>query len=953
MKLTFGYFLRTTFIVMLLSLQSVCFAQIVSVACTDGTVAPGQSVCPGTQPNALILTGNAGAVIKWQSSLVSDFSAPTDINITSSILTGDAIGTVTATTYFRAVVQSGTCSFAASGYATVAVKVVAPDPGSLSRFTLFTADGAVSNTGITTIQGDIGTNSGEITGFTAPSVISGTTQNANEATMQAMADVNALYATLYNMPATNSAHASVFGNGETLFGGVYAISIAASVEGNLTLDAQGDPDAVFIFRSLGAFSTVAGTTVTLTNGAVAANVFWVANGAIVMSAATDMKGILVANGAISMGAEGSLHGNMYSTGGTVSTYANTMNAALPVGGTLSGGQTICPYANTAVLTLTGYNGNIIKWQSSTTSDFSSNVSDITNTTATLTAPSITTSTWFRAVIYGSGCGQERYSGIVALIVNTTVWNGTAWSNGLPDALKLVVFEANAILTSDIVACNCHVTGNAQVSVTSGNTVTLTDALTIEPGATFTLQNNAGLIQVNDVPNSGIITLLRNSAPIVRLDHTLWSSPVTAASTLQQFSQNTLANRFYVYNTATNSYIVTPASGTFPIAKPIAIRAPNNWPTAEAAWEGSFTGVANNGNAAVPCSAEGAAYNGVGNPYPSAVSGGAFINANSTLISGTLYFYAHTLAMNAQGVFPQGTNYAVWNPGTGGTPATAGGGGTGTNPAIPNGTIQAGQGFLVHATQPGNLVFNNAMRVSNSENQFFRSNSNDQSGYDIERHRLWLTLANDAGPLNTILVGYAEGATNGNDYGYDGLAFGGNGSGLYSLLDDENYSVQGRAFPFAASDSVVLGFHAADAGTFSIAKFNADGLFAEGQDIYIKDNLAGTIHNITTVPYTFLSDAGIFNGRFELVYTDASLGTGHALHENSLTVYQKDKTLYINSGRNAIQEVKLFDLQGRLVLEEKNLDTLFFKANCTSFEQLLIVKVTDSENKMVSKKVILF
>ena len=200
---------------------------------------------------------------------------------------------------------------------------VTPQLGTAANFALFTVTGAVGNTGISNITGDIGTNNGAITGF-GLSVVIGSTQNNNVVTAQCVTDLIAAYNQLTGFTAT-AAHGAIFGNGETLYTGVYSLGAAGSAAGVLTLDAQGDPNAVFVFKIGGAFNTGAGTTVVLTNGAKASNVFWVVEGAVAMAAATIMKGTMIANNAaISMGAGGSLEGRMLSTTGAVAVYGNNI-----------------------------------------------------------------------------------------------------------------------------------------------------------------------------------------------------------------------------------------------------------------------------------------------------------------------------------------------------------------------------------------------------------------------------------------------------------------------------------------------------------------------------------------------------------------------------------------------------------------------------------------------------
>jgi len=191
------------------------------------------------------------------------------------------------------------------------------DLGSLVNFAVFTTNGAVGNTGTSTITGDIGADIGAISGFGTATVI-GSFYNTDAVTAQAATDLSSMYIQLISVPITSTTHTPAFGGGETLTTGVYLIAGAGSLAGNLSLDAAGDPDAVFIFRFGGAFTTGAASAVTLLNGALACNVFWVAEGAISMAALTTMKGTLLANNAAnSMAVGGDLEGRMFSTTGAI------------------------------------------------------------------------------------------------------------------------------------------------------------------------------------------------------------------------------------------------------------------------------------------------------------------------------------------------------------------------------------------------------------------------------------------------------------------------------------------------------------------------------------------------------------------------------------------------------------------------------------------------------------
>ncbi|MFT5859305.1 MAG: hypothetical protein ACI865_001406, partial [Flavobacteriaceae bacterium] len=201
-----------------------------------------------------------------------------------------------------------------------------PNLGTAIDFAIFTSVGALGNTGtLTNITGHIGTNAGAITGFGPPNVVIGNTENATPATAQCLIDVQAAYDQIVAM-VPNQIHAPAYGSGETLTAGIYNTGGAGSLAGPLTLDAEGNPDTLFIFQFGGAFATGALSTVNLINGASACNVFWVAEGAMSMAANTNMKGTVISNnGAIGMSVGVMLEGRILTTGGAASIYDGIIN----------------------------------------------------------------------------------------------------------------------------------------------------------------------------------------------------------------------------------------------------------------------------------------------------------------------------------------------------------------------------------------------------------------------------------------------------------------------------------------------------------------------------------------------------------------------------------------------------------------------------------------------------
>ena len=202
-----------------------------------------------------------------------------------------------------------------------------PNLRSVINFVLFTTTGAVGNTGLSSITGKIGTNSGAITNFTP---IPGQQENGNAVTAQAATDLQLVYDELHASVQTFPSHSVVLGNGETLIPGTYLLPGAGSIEGNLILNAQGNANAVFIIKVNGAFAPGPSSQISLSGGAQACNIFWaVEGGEVAIAASSLMKGTFIANpGAASMAAGSQLEGRLLSTTGAVA--VDNVIASLPV-----------------------------------------------------------------------------------------------------------------------------------------------------------------------------------------------------------------------------------------------------------------------------------------------------------------------------------------------------------------------------------------------------------------------------------------------------------------------------------------------------------------------------------------------------------------------------------------------------------------------------------------------
>lgn len=347
------------------------------------------------------------------------------------------------------------------------------------------------------------------------------------------------------------------------------------------------------------------------------------------------------------------------------------------------------------------------------------------------------------------------------------------------------------------------------------------------------------------------------------------------------------------------------------------------------------------------------WNLIGNPYPSAISANAFTNLN-TNINGTIYLWPHdsaTAAINADPFYEDyvynydGNDYIEHNN-------------TGSNPPGTNDLfIGAGQAFFVlmnhSATSGSDVIFNNSMRQavsSYNNNTFYRNASEGQTTEIIEKNRIWLDLLSPNNTTNTILVGYVENATNDFDRLFDGYDFGGEDFSFYSLLNNEELSIQGRALPFVEEDIVPLGITATQAGSHTIAINTFEGIFTdEEQDIYIEDKELNITHNIRNSPYTFSLDAGTHNDRFVLRYTNTTLGIDDFETLNGITVFEENDQIVVKSNRENIQSIEVYDILGRNLFTNKTINSELFEINSIKPSEITLflkVKLVNGGQKIV-------
>jgi hypothetical protein len=181
--------------------------------------------------------------------------------------------------------------------------------GSAANFAAL-AGSTITNTGPTSITGDIGVSPGTgITGF-GPGVVIGTQHSGDGVSAQGIADLT----TAYNEAAGRVlCPVSVAGNlgGMTLAPGLYKSTGSLEISaGDLTLDGQGDPTAVFIFQMASTLNTTSGRQVFLINGASAQNIFWQVGTSATIGSTSSIFGTVMADQAITLSTGATVTGRL-------------------------------------------------------------------------------------------------------------------------------------------------------------------------------------------------------------------------------------------------------------------------------------------------------------------------------------------------------------------------------------------------------------------------------------------------------------------------------------------------------------------------------------------------------------------------------------------------------------------------------------------------------------------
>ncbi|MFN7013328.1 MAG: T9SS sorting signal type C domain-containing protein, partial [Bacteroidia bacterium] len=484
-----------------------------------------------------------------------------------------------------------------------------------------------------------------------------------------------------------------------------------------------------------------------------------------------------------------------------------------------------------------------------------------------------------------------------------------------------------------------------------------------------------LVQIDDTAiNTGNISYER-IVSIRKNDYVYWSSPI---SVFNVNGISPLTNTSYIFkwnptignaNGGFGSWVS--ANGeTMVLGKGYIVKGPENFTNTTQNFTATFNnGTPNNGIITIPISRgsyTGTNYNGtngtvitrfsdnwnlIGNPYPSAIRALDFLNLN-TNIEGAVRLWTHSSLPSSAISSPfYGTAASNYNPAD---YITYNGLGTVSGPVGFNGYIAGGQGFFVlmnddvAATQ--NVTFNNSLRSpSYANNQFYRNVQGDENP-SLVTSRIWLDIVDNANNSDRTLVGYTQGATADKDRLFDAVTAVGLSMKIYSLLEEDMLTIQGKSYPIDVNDRVALGVNITSNGNYSIAIAAIDGV-ASDLPIYLEDKTLNIIHDLRQAPYSFAATSGEFNDRFVLRYNNETLSNDYFVTNNEVMVISNDN-IQVVSNATTISDVRIYNVLGQLLLEVNSIESNTFETSkLQKNNEALIIQVTLENGAKVNKKIV--
>lgn len=531
------------------------------------------------------------------------------------------------------------------------------------------------------------------------------------------------------------------------------------------------------------------------------------------------------------------------------------------------------------------------------------------------------------------------------------FNGSNWQNSsAPNRTNNVTIESNFDTNNggSFTCNNLTVNNNAEVTIRNGHFIEILNDGNTPGTAKIVIESQGSLVQrCDEKPSTIRIEHLKITRPLVRWDYSYWGTPIIENSFSMISSDYDLK---YKWQPGTNSSWVgiNNASQMPPLGQGFISRIRNIIPFNQPGGGTSFffyQGTAKNGLVQLSINDFNGNSNSLGsqtflfaNPYTSPISADEFITNSNNFnnLTGTLYFWTSLTPYSGSGPYSSG-DYASYNL-SGGT--KAGNDINIGNELRPEGTIASGQAFFSTIKNNGIIQFNNFMRLTSNNNQFFKaSTTKTNSMTQIEKDRFWLSIKGPNNLFREILVGYFPHASDGFDEKYDGISFSNNAINFYSILNQHELVIQGKMSPLSQSDEILLGFKVPENNTYQIILEDTEGIFNSLPEIWIEDQLLNTFHNVKNSPYVFFSNQGTFNHRFKIKYQNTNLSQ-EVWNYQPIQLVQNDE-LNVISKSIGINKIEVYDAIGRKIWFKNSISDLQCTLPFAKGNQFLLIKVFDT------------
>ena len=573
---------------------------------------------------------------------------------------------------------------------------------------------------------------------------------------------------------------------------------------------------------------------------------------------------------------------------------------------------------------------------------------------------------------------------------TTTWEkanpfaAPAWNPVPPDYTMDVIIDADYLFEDGFIANSLTI--NAGKTVSIGGTVLTGDAKSIGVVGNFTnngsivLGGDASFVQYGTMTTGAGATykVTRESSDYLEYDYIFYSSPTTTATVNSAFVNATGSSVNHVFtldtsafNDADNDMYDDDAEGSewVTVTDPnaalqagvgyIVLGSHSDLPfDASGIDTGTtytdiveFTGPFNNGDITVSVTQDALAtdnsnnLNLLGNPYPSAIDLNVFKNDNNAHLNGKFYFWTHNtqlVPVAGYGYVYTNDDYSLYNANVGAGTAAASGG------ATPDKFVPSCQSFLAEVKASGTSVtFKNTQRD-------LANNGGFMSPLDEDDDKIWLNMLGDNGDFRQIFVGFFDEATDGFD-DFDSIRLeNGENTDFYSVIEgvDSHIAIQG-AHTFNIDKVIALGLEIVQEGEYTISIDNFEGVFADGQEIYIYDNATGAIHDLATGGYVFTATIGEVDNRLELRFK-STVGTDEAVLD-FVGVYPNPSDAIFNiSWRGATNaNIQVYDLSGKVIISNtiNNVDRTY-KLDMSQYNTGFYFVELSVDNYKVVKKLVL-